>query len=578
MNILVMLQGSLATILQNWHLFIYLLIVQFAFAALTAWMMSDIRMDRESLSILAFQGGVLGLTLFSLSMVLLKIKPSPTLGIATVFFAILILFRLGRHLQGLSPAKIFLFFFFILLLRLIFIQDLLVPPYADSVTHLQIVQDFLQPNSPPQAFFRPSPDLERYYHFGFHSLAAWLSGVTTTPPEQTILILGQYFQALAILAIYPLARSLSEDSLSSWAMMIIAGLILNIPSYTSNWGKYPAISSLTGITFGISLFLIYARNRSILSNRFFWLIGVAILSAACLHSRSLLFLLMAGPAIFLSTKSNSFIGGLYFKDDKIENKTLVIMIWSILLHILTITLRFPSTPTLYFFEFLFWILTIVALFHDFGLVWTVTTFFLLIGLSTLLPIQTPLLPVRFAMIFDRQFLILLFYLPASLIIWKGLEGGFSPLFKNSLFAWRRWLFACLIAVGLINSIFFQNHRPSDCCVFMNDDDLFSFHWIEENIPQDAIIGIAATGKPGNLLPADGGAWLEQLTVMSTRKLEASMDFNFQTQKLCSDGITYFYVDSLENSFDEYSLKESGAIYQFGLGDVRLYHLECNHQK
>jgi hypothetical protein len=29
-NILVMLQGSLVTILQNWHLFIYLLIVQFA--------------------------------------------------------------------------------------------------------------------------------------------------------------------------------------------------------------------------------------------------------------------------------------------------------------------------------------------------------------------------------------------------------------------------------------------------------------------------------------------------------------------------------------------------------------------
>jgi hypothetical protein len=577
---ILMLQSSLIAILQNWQLFAYLLILQCAFAALTAWFLSDIPMDRESLSILSFLGGILGLTLFSLVIVLLKIIPSMSLGMITGAAAFLVIIWFRRYLFTLASSdlvRLAIFFLFILLLRMIFIQGLLVPPYVDSVQHLQIVQDFLHPDRPPQAFYRLSPDLGHYYHFGFHAIAALLSGATSTTPEQTIMLLGQYFQTLAILAVYPLARILAKDAISAWSVMIIAGLILSIPAYASNWGKYPAIASLTGISFGISLFLIYTKNKPLPSKKFWWLVSLATVSTICLHSRSFFVLLLSLLAIVLYTRSNFIFEKLEINDNN-ENKTLVVLLLTTMLQVFTLALKFQTSLLLYFLEFVFWGLSILAFYSDFMLVWTLITFVLVMGLSLLLPMPFSFLPIRYSMLFDRPFLVVFFYLPASFLIWKGLEGGLRLLAKNKFELWRRWLFTSVLAFGLVNAIFIQNHHPSNCCVFMDDNDLFSFQWMKENIPEDMLVGIAATGKPGNLLPADGGAWIELFTGIPTRKLDSSADFINTNWKLCVDNVTYLYVDSLGNSFDEYNLKESGAEYRFGLGNVRIYQLNCEFLK
>jgi len=583
-----LLKSSISVILQYWHFFIYLLLMQCAFAALTAWFMSDVLMDREALSILSFLGGILGLTLFCLCIVLLKIKPTLTLGLATTIVSFLLLIRLRRYLFSLASSKLVgfsVFFLFILLLRLIFIQGLLVPPYADSVIHLQIVQDFLNPNRPPQAFFHLSLDLGRYYHFGFHSLAAWLSGATSTAPEQTILLLGQYFQALAILAVYPLVRISSKDSLSAWAVMIVAGLILSIPAYTSNWGKYPAIASLTGISFGLSLLLIYAKNKFTFSNKYIWLIGLVILTAACLHSRSLFIFLLAALINFLYTRSGFIFEKLEIKDSD-ENRNIVIVLWIVMLLTYILGLDFSASAFFYFLIFLFLILTVFAFSFNFVQVWILITFVLAMGINLLLPMPISFLPIRYTRLFDRPFLIIFFYLPASILIWLGLEGGINLLIKNNFEFWRRWLFIGVLTFGIVNAVFIQNHLPSDCCIFMNDEDLFSFHWMKGNIPKGALVGIAATGKPGNLQPADGGAWIEIFTGIPTRKislfsdikkynLDWNIDFVHEGFRLCKEGITHFYVDNLEHSFDEYDLIKVGAQYQFGLGNVRIYNLICN---
>lgn len=587
MNTILMLQGSLYTILQNWHLFAYLLFIQCVFAALTAWFMSDISIDKESLAILCFLGGILGFTLFSLGIMLLKIKSSPSLSLITIISACLILVMYGRNLYALisvNLAKLGVFFLFIFLLRLIFIRNLLVPPYADSVQHLQIVQDFLNPNQSPQAFYRLSFDLGHYYHFSFHALAAFLSGVTSTSPAQTILFLGQYFQALAILAVYPIARILMKDSLSAWAVMIVAGLILSIPAYASNWGKYPAIASLTGISFGLSLLLIYAKDKSVASRKFWWLISFAIISATCLHSRSLFVLLFSVLALAFYARSKFVFEKLELNDNN-DNKTIVIILWAVMLYIFTPALEFPPSPFLYFLEFLFVGLSILAFYSDFILTWILITFLLIMGYSLLLPLPFAFLPTRYTILFDRPFLVIFFYLPASILIWEGLEGGMRFLAKNRFEIWRRWLFAGVLIFGLANAIFVQNHYPSDCCIFVDDNDLFSFHWMKKNISEKALIGISATGKPGNLLPVDGGAWVELFTGLATRKLvlfenidannlDWNTDYASIALSLCKEGITHFYVDNLENSFDEYYLIKVGASYEFGLGDVRIYSLDC----
>jgi hypothetical protein len=109
--------------------------------------------------------------------------------------------------------------------------------------------------------------------------------------------------------------------------------------------------------------------------------------------------------------------------------------------------------------------------------------------------------------------------------------------------------------------------------------------MKNNIPEDALIGIAATGKTGSLQPADGGAWVELFTGISTRKIKLfnditnhniswNIDFASEGLRLCKEGVDYFYVDGLQNSFDEYTLVKIGSKYEFGLGNIKIYHLEC----
>ncbi|MBK7317918.1 hypothetical protein [Candidatus Villigracilis affinis] len=588
MNTILMLQGSITNILQNWNFFLSLWIIQGAFTVLTLWLMSDALLDKDVISVLSFLGGILGFTLFSLVITIGRIKPSPALGIAITVIALLILIwqrHQFRSLMTFNLAGLIIFFLFILLLRLIFIRDLLVPAYSDSVLHLQIVRDLLNPEQAPQAFYRLSSDPRHYYHVGFHSLAAFLSGGTSTSAEQTILLLGQYFQSLAIIAVFPLTRILTKNSLSAWAVMSIAGLILTIPAYASNWGKYPSIASLTGIIFGLTLFIAYCDNKAVLSKKLYFLTFLAVLSATSLHSRSLFVFLLAIPAIFLYSKSSAILEKLEIKENNTENKMMIIVLWAIMLHVLVLALKFPDSQYQYFPSFLFLILTIFSFYSNFALTWIVISFFLTMGLSILIPLPLSFLPVRYSSLFDRPFLIVFFYLPASFLIWQGIEGGLRLVAKNTFESWRQRLFTIVFFICLSNAIFIQNHQPSDCCIFMDDNDLFSFHWMKNNIPEDALIGIAATGKTGSLQPADGGAWVELFTGISTRKIKLfnditnhniswNIDFASEGLRLCKEGVDYFYVDGLQNSFDEYTLVKIGSKYEFGLGNIKIYHLEC----
>lgn len=569
------MQASFLIILQNWPLFLYLLTMQFAFAVLISSILAKIIVDKDLAAVVSFLGGILGVTLFSLCLAVFKIKPSLVLGMAVYFFAlIVIIWRREQINFSASFLRIIAFFFFTLLLRLIFVQNLLVPSYADSVTHLQIVRDLMRPEDPPQAFFYLSFDAGHYYHFGFHALSAWLSGITLTDPIHVILILGQYFQTLAVLAIYPLVMVLSRSSVSAWTVMCIIGLFLPTPSYASNWGKYPAIASMVGIIFVLTLWLVQMRFKPSPSVKFRWLTGLAIFSTACIHSRSIFALATVALSFYLCTKMEllrrkKMTSGHDMSGDEtlafsliVATMISIIFVWEIGFSI------WIFLALILFFVF--------ALYLDFSMAAFIAVLIIVASIGYFVPTEWLPLSARFDTIFDRPFLIIFFSLPASMLIWLGLEGAVTIIFTevNRLLL-QRWLLAGTIIFGMINAFFLQNHHPSECCVFLNDDDLFSFAWMQNNIPNNAIVGIAASGEPGNYLPIDGGAWIEYLTGIPTRRLESKIDFYFEAENLCKEGVTYVYLDNMENSFDEYGLVEIGSDYRFGLGDVRIYQLPCD---
>jgi hypothetical protein len=581
-NNILSLFESLNILFAYWKFFLLLVILQLAFGVLITWFFENSDKNSNILSVLCFLGGILGVTLLGTVMVVFKLKPEPVTGVV-ILVVIGLIFLSGRKaLKRVIlkfPIEVGVFFAFILLVRLIFAQGLIVPPYADSVTHIQIVEDILEPNQPSQSYFRLDLSLKHYYHFGFHAVAALLSGITDTEPSQAILFLGQYFQSLAVLSIFPLAYFLRRGSAQhAWIAMGVAGLFLNMPSHASNWGKFPAISSMIGITFVGALFLFMVYTRFHRLKRMVLLATLAIIATTFIHTRSIFTFGLLIGLFLIFTKSRGKIRILVEELNGEVNRSAESAVAASLI----LTLLFTNYIFLMLkldmsilFSIVFFALLLAAFYWDILTTSAIILFTLTMGAGMLLPLGLDLLPERFSVIYDRPYLAIFSYVPISLISCFGVEGVLKLLSREKVNLRLRQAVVLVIIFGSVNTLLFQSHRASDCCIFIDDDNLFSFVWMKNNLPTDALVGIAAIRGAHGYTPADGGAWIEYFTHIPTRKIDSSLNFLGMKIKLCYDGITYYYLDDLENSFDEHNLIEAGGIHQFSLGDVRIYSLDCS---
>jgi hypothetical protein len=551
--------------------FVYLLLVQAGFSLLVWFVLRPLRLEHDVGFSLSYSGGILLFSLFGLGMAWVKVQPSLWLGAFVLGVALLVLAFYApalRHSLTWRSLSLPFFFVFMLGLRLPFIHNLLVPPYADSVQHVLIVQDMLQPDQPPQAFYTLSLNLQTYYHFGFHALAAWLSGSTNTTPAETILILGQYFQALAVIAVYPLAHKIFKSTFAAWGVIILVGLFFAMPAHASNWGKYPAIASLVGISFCLGLFAVLQQAPQPGAKGPILLFWLGALATFFLHSRTLPVFLL----VFLIFKSLSFLKIAWPAPGHLTEEMGMAAFAVAGLLILMLFLIYDDLPLPFCFLIVFGF--IAAFYFDFKTALGLTLFPLLIILLGGLPLFASFLPARFGSLIDAPYQALLLFLPASLLIWLAVEGLLHFFGQQDIYINPRVVLSVLLFAGCINALYFQDQRPSACCIFLDDDDLFSFEWMKRNLPVPTVVGIAATGDPGNYLPADGGAWLEPMTGIPTRKLAYNTDFPATTAALCTSGVKYLYLDALDNSFDEFEVAQSGAQYIFGFETIRIYALGC----
>ncbi len=82
------------------------------------------------------------------------------------------------------------------------------------------------------------------YHTGFHSLLAtfsWLSGLQL---DQSLLIFGQFLNALAVLAVYLLTTTFTQKPTAGVFAALVAGLMTPMPAYYTSWGRYTQLAGL----------------------------------------------------------------------------------------------------------------------------------------------------------------------------------------------------------------------------------------------------------------------------------------------------------------------------------------------
>ncbi len=129
--------------------------------------------------------------------------------------------------------------------RLLAVRSLDAPMWGDSYQHTMIVQ-LLADNKGLFDSWLPYTAIDRFtYHFGFHSATSALRWLTGWSAPEVTLWMGQLLNGFAVVALYPLAVRVTGSRWGGTWAVLLAGLLLSMPMFYVNWGRYTQLAGLT---------------------------------------------------------------------------------------------------------------------------------------------------------------------------------------------------------------------------------------------------------------------------------------------------------------------------------------------
>jgi hypothetical protein len=448
----------------------------------------------------------------------------------------------------------------IFLVRFWHIRTIEIPLWGDSYHHTTIVQLILDRGGLFHSWLPYAPYQTYTTHFGFHAnsaIFAWISGKGA--PEST-LIMGQLFNALAAISLYPLAKKFTSGE--TWAgigTLLAAGLLSPMPAFYVNWGRYAQLPGQVLLPIAVVLLIeILQRAR--------WRLPHALLTALTLagmiisYYRTPIFFLAFVPTliiIWIKTRPEQSAlkrqMGMLFAAGLVMTLLLVPFImrlmggalvmrvgesaaagdlWS---GVLAELASWQSIRTLYPIGFLIlagvgWLLSLLR--RD----WRTAT--LPLGLFLVQSyLLGRLIGLPFAK-FVQPFTIMIFaYLPLSPLI------GTIPAFL------KKWLPVCphLILAGLLGLTALagawrmKNLVDTNTFALVTHPDQQAFHWIEENIPVEALFLVEGYLIYDNttVVGGDGGWWIPLLT---RRANTMPPQYALVNEKPITEGYSAWIVD------------------------------------
>jgi hypothetical protein len=539
-------------------------------------------LDRASTLALGLSGAPLVLILVAFPVLIWGVLRGTALDFQTIFillacglgFGTLLLHLRRKGGSGGSSrawAGLALLLAGLTLLRLSFLRGLLLPPYFDSVEHFQIVNDLLHPEGPPQAFYTLARITQRYYHFGFHALAAWVSGLTGASPADTILVLGQLLQALIPISLFFPIKTATRSDAAALFGVLLAGLGWRMPAFASNWGKYPALTGIATFPFGLgAAFLAFSSLDKKERRRLFGLAALAAVLSTLAHTRSVILLIAAAVSWFAAGKA---------LQAKRTWRILMAVAFTVLLFWLARQIA-GDQGLLFMLQPYLWNSVIpsvlVALLMPFGLkqfpqaTLAGLLWLLILLLSALTPSPGALERLGYLSLLDRPFVQMTLFLPLALIGGAGLAGLKHTLLQSSTRKWadfqkRLWPFLSLslCLVVTLNALRSYSFTPSPCCQLVTQDDLAAYAWIRGNLPPEATILIASNRIPNQTYGVDGGIWITPLTGRQTKKWphNTPLDSQAALEKICASGATHIYAGGTAARFSVESMASKPAWYQ-----------------
>jgi hypothetical protein len=448
----------------------------------------------------------------------------------------------------------------LLLVRLSFLKHILLPAYSDSPIHYQILTGILHPELAGHSRLSLGNVLDTYYHFGFHSLAAWLTSMTGFDPADMISLLGQIFLVLAPLSVFFLAYTLTRNAAAASfsALLTFAGWMM--PAFAVNWGKFPALGSLAMMPAVLPFFLPREVGDLRKPSRWLW-IAVLTAGVTLMHTRIILCILMAVACWYLSRRIQTenelkpaqsirlalfYILSLWPMIDLIRNFYLNPVVLVIFLLLLPFAFQAHAR------------LCIAVFFLTFGL-------WLIVFVPSHVNENVPLL-------LDRQFVEMMLYLPFSILGGAGFAGLLKKLPSQG---WQLGLAAALLAAVMFNLLRGASVSPDGCCDYFKQDDQHAFGWLAENSPKGTLVLIPAFDDNGKVVGTDSGIWIYPLLGRDTNKLPFNTNWNSSRtlEEICNFGAQklYIYMGGRDYSFADSQLARDTSFKPvFEAGQVRIY--------
>jgi len=446
--------------------------------------------------------------------------------------------------------------FFLLLARLAFLKENLLPSYSDSPIHYQIVYDFLHPEADSVSKLSLQTIFGNYYHFGFHSLVVWLTSITEFEPVKMISLVGQLFLVIIPISISFLIYTLTHDSNGAMFSGLLTAVGWLMPAFAVNWGKFPALGSVAMMPVVALLPLLlldnrFERSRVILYGLIF-LLGIAFV-----HTRIVicLFLIFISFLVIKKLQLKEEFG--FFQAVRFT-LLFVISLWPLSQPLIDF---YNKTPIL--------IMLLILTPFAFQAYATIATgiFVFLAGVSLV-----ALLPNLNQALLDRQFIAIMLYVPLSLMGGLGFGGLVKKLEARFILKWAVGiaLVGCVVA-----NITPQSFYPDRCCNYFKANDRLAFEWIQKNFSSHTLYFISSVNDNSKTFGTDAGIWISPLLKIATNKLPFNTQWNSAevVNQICLSSMkdAYIYVGDRESSFDNNQLSHLAWVTPvFQDGEVVIY--------
>lgn len=420
-----------------------------------------------------------------------------------------------------------LFYLFLIVVRVIQINNIFVPNWVDGLIHTMLLD---------KLSVSEKISFSRIYHVGFHVGALVIRSFTSLSLSETVLLFGQWLSATCGVTVYLLVRRYTRNLYFSLISLMVYSLFLLFPTYLISWGRYPLLLGLTILPLSMTVSWDWVGGR----NKNFVLAFFLVLTLATAHYGTLL--------VWFSFIFINLVYGRFFWDvqkrDLRRRWLLLTRFFLLIIPLLSfIFLKFKNllehkvvlgnlvqrAVSVNFFADFISVLRLVF-YHDFSLLvllvagvfislawkkrlfWLIVFWPVLIGVMTWL--QYALLGIsissylNLAIFFSMPFAVL-----AGLIL-KYLYSLYYPFMNTNIVVGRILSAASLLLILFVGLRVNTTIIDSSKILFVSQD-YSAMTWIMENTPVDSVFFVESFLWGDKLMPSDGGGWINLLTGRST---------------------------------------------------------------